>query len=96
MALKHVNPETRRETIEALVRERGANAVVDALRETATRDPAPAVKRAAIQVLASMNSPGAGEAVRAALGDPHPGVRWEAQKALAQQSRARASEGSVQ
>src|SRR5207249_3997017 len=96
IALTHVNPETRGQKIEALMREQGAYAVVAALREAATRDPAPGVRRAAIQVLAAMNGPSAGDAVRATLGDPHPGVRWEALRALAQQSRARASEDSVE
>jgi hypothetical protein len=95
MALKHGTSTSRGQIVETLVRERGGYAVVEILREAATRDPDPRVRRGAIQVLASMNSPDAVDAVRATLRDPHPGVRHEADLALRRQSRARSSEGSV-
>jgi hypothetical protein len=95
IAFKDANPETRNQMIEAMVRDRGEYAVVAALRDVATRDSAPGVRRAAIQVLGLMKSPHAGDAVRAALGDPHPGVRSEANTVLKRQTRARLGEGSV-
>jgi hypothetical protein len=68
--------------INALVRERGEYAVIAILREAATRDPNPRIRRGAIQVLASLNSREAVEAVQATLHDEHPGVRGEAETAL--------------
>jgi HEAT repeats len=93
-ALKYGKSTNLGQTVETLVREQGAYAIVAALREKATRDPAPATRRAAIKLLASMTSLDAADAVQTALGDPNPGVRFEAQKALAQQRRARAREDS--
>jgi HEAT repeats len=95
IALKHGASESRKQIIEALVRERGGYAVVEILREAATRDPDPRVRRGAIQVLASLDSPDAVDAVRATLRDAHPGVRYEADMALRRQRRARSSDGSV-
>jgi hypothetical protein len=92
IAWKDANPETRREQIKRLVQEHGAAAAVAALRETATRDSAPGVRRAAIQVLAIFGSPDAIDAVRATLHDANPGVRSEAQTALRRQSRPPVSE----
>jgi len=95
IAFKDANPETRSQQIEALVRAQGEHAIIAALGAVATRDAAPRVRRAAIQVLAAMGSPDALAAVQATLGDAHPGVRSEARTALRRQSRARSSEGSV-
>jgi hypothetical protein len=92
IAWKDANAETRREQMEALIREHGAYAVVDALRDAATRDPAPRVRRAAIQVLATIDGPDAVDAVRAILRDADPGVRSEVRAALRRQSRPRISE----
>lgn len=94
IAFNSANAETRREQIEALVRAQGESAVVAALRDAATRDPAPRVRRAAIQLLASMGSPAALDAVRATLTDPDPGVRSEARTALRRQSGSRPNDGS--
>jgi HEAT repeats len=94
-ALKYGKSTNLDQTVETLVREQGEYRVVAILREAATRDPDPRVRRGAIRVLASMNSPDAVDAVGATLRDPHPGVRYEADMALRRQSRARSSDGSV-
>lgn len=95
IAFKDADPATRSEQIEALVGAQGEHAIVAALREMATRDPAPRTRRAAIQVLASMGSPDALAAVQAGLADAHRIVRSEARTVLRQQSGARPSNGSV-
>jgi HEAT repeats len=91
---KDVSPEMQRRQLEALVLAHGEYPVVAALRDVATRAPVPRARRAAIQVLGSIGSPDAIEAIRATLADSHPGVRSEAQTALRRQRRARASEGA--
>jgi hypothetical protein len=78
IAFKDANPETRSQQIEALVRAQGEDAIVAALREVATRNPDPRVRRSAIQVLGSMGSPQALAAVQATLSDANASVRSEA------------------
>jgi HEAT repeats len=95
IAFKDANPETRSQQIEALVRAQGEDAIVAALREVATRNPDPRVRRSAIQVLGSMGSPQALAAVQATLSDANASVRSEALTALRRQSRPRSSDGSV-
>ena len=75
-------PETRMHIVEDLVRERGEYAVLDILRDAATRDPDSRIRREAIQGLALMAIPDAVEVIRSTLRDPHPLVRFEARKAL--------------
>jgi HEAT repeat protein len=84
LQLRRGSPESRRHVLDALVRERGRPAVLEMLREAATRDPDPRVRRGAIQALGSFNSADALEVVRATLHDPHPGVRYEADRTLRQ------------
>jgi hypothetical protein len=81
-ALRFGPSDSRIQIIDTLVRERGEYAVVGILRDAATRDPNPRIRRGAIQVLASLKSPEAVEAVQATLHDEHPGVRGEAETAL--------------
>jgi HEAT repeats len=92
MALRFGPSDSRTQIINALVRERGKYAVIDILREAATRDPNPRIRRGAIQVLASLNSPEAVEAVQATLHDEHPGVRGEAETALRRLRQAQAAD----
>jgi hypothetical protein len=94
LASKDTGPEIQRQQLEALVLAHGEPAIVAALRQVATRDPAPRARRAAIQVLGSMGSLDAIEAIRATLADAHPGVRSEAQTALRRQRRARAGDSA--
>jgi HEAT repeats len=95
IAVKDASSEIRSQQIGALVSAHGEPAIVAALREIATRDPAPRARRAAIQVLASMGTRAAVEAVRATLADTNPGVRSEANTALGRRSRPRSGEGSM-
>jgi HEAT repeats len=94
--LKSGTLETRLRLIEAVVRERGEYAALDILRDAATHDADPRVRRAAIQVLTYMPSPDAVEAIRATLGDRHAGVRAEALNALRQLGQAPGSKRQVE
>jgi hypothetical protein len=95
-ALKSGTLETRLRLIEAVVRERGEYAALNILRDAATHDADPRIRRAAIQVLTFMPSRDAVEAIRATLGDRHAGVRAEALSALRQLSQAPRSKGQVE
>jgi HEAT repeat protein len=64
------------------VRDQGVYAV-QALREVVIEDPVPHVRRAAIQLLASMNTDAAREVLGMALEDGDPLVREAATRALA-------------
>jgi HEAT repeats len=94
IALKFGASNSRTQLVEALVREQGEPAAVQILREAATRDPDPRIRRGAIQVLASLNSPDAVDAVQATLRDLHSGVRYEAEMALRRLSRARSDDSA--
>ena len=92
MALRFGPSDSRTQIIDALVRDRGKYAAIGILRDAATRDPNPRIRRGAIQVLASLNSPEAVEAVQATLHDEHPGVRGEAETALRRLRQAQAAD----
>jgi HEAT repeat protein len=94
--LKSGTLETRLRLIEAVVRERGEHAAIDVLRDAATHDADPRIRRAAIQVLTYMTSRDAVEAIRATLGDRHAGVRAEALNALRQLGQAPRSKRQVE
>jgi len=74
------------------VQERGDYAVVQILRQAATRDPNPLLRRGAIQALMSLKSPDAIEAIQASVQDEHPGVRGEAETALRRLRRAQVTD----
>ena len=95
IAFKDANAETRTQQIDDLVKAHGEQAIVAALREVATRDPAPRARRSAVRVLASIEGPGARAALEATLNDSNPGVRSEARAALRRQGRAHASDAAV-
>jgi hypothetical protein len=80
--LQHRNPAVRIQGIQALVREQGDSVSVEALRDFATRDPAPGVRLAAIRGLSSLNSPAAGLALEATLEDQDAAIRAAANSAL--------------
>jgi HEAT repeat protein len=89
-ALKNETPEEVGSAVaETLVRERGVQGALLVLRDAATREPDPGVRRRAIRTLAALDSPDATEAIRATLNDDHPGVRSEAQAALRRLARSR-------
>jgi HEAT repeat protein len=88
-ALRGETPEGEPSVADTLVRERGVQGAVLVLREAATREPDPGVRRRAIRSLASLDGPDVVEAIRATLNDDHPGVRSEAQAALRRLARSR-------
>ena len=88
-ALRGETPEGGPSVADTLVRERGVQGALLALREAATREPDPGVRRRAVRSLASLDSPDVVEAIRATLNDDHPGVRSEAQAALRRLARSR-------
>jgi hypothetical protein len=88
MALRSGPSDSRTQIINALVQERGEYAVIQILRQAATRDANPRIRRGAIQVLMSLKSPDAIEAIQASVHDEHPGVRGEAETALRRLRRA--------
>jgi hypothetical protein len=93
-AIRFGPSDSRSQIVQALVRERGEYAVVGILREAATQDPDPRIRRGAIQILASLNDPSAVDAVQATLHDPHSGVRYEAEMALRRLRRERSNNSS--
>ena len=80
--LMHRNPAVRVRAIQALVREQGESVPLEALREFATRDPAPEVRLAAIRALASLNRLEAGDVLKTALDDHDPAIRAAANQAF--------------
>jgi HEAT repeat protein len=81
--------DSRTKILDALVDERGLDAVVQILGDSATRDPDLGIRQSAIQALGAMVSPGALEAIRAVLNDPNASVRSAANLALKQHQRRR-------
>jgi hypothetical protein len=96
IALKSGTLETRLRLIEAVVRERGEHTAIDVLRDAATHDADPRIRRAAIQVLTYMPGRDAVDAIRATLGDRHAGVRAEALSALRQLGQVPRSKRQVE
>jgi hypothetical protein len=89
VALRMGSADSRTKILDALVDERGLDAVVQILGDSATRDPDLGIRQSAIQALGAMVSPGALEAIRAVLNDPNASVRSAANLALKQHQRRR-------
>jgi hypothetical protein len=81
-ALRDKNPGVRLQAIQGVLRDQGTRSV-DAIAEVLWTDPAPHVRRAALQALASMNTEEARGVVTAALSDGDPVIRNAAARAHA-------------